>query len=98
MGNSDTVNVFMSKCCMEIQIIIFMMEIMIISDDFFKVLQNKCCFTEGICVGSKGFLGGFGFWWNDFNVQIIFYTKYHVLVGIMDVEGNIEWYIVSFYV
>lgn len=47
-------------------------------------IRNKCGFQEGFCISSDGHSGGIGLWWRDAAVNLVSYSKHHILVEVKE--------------
>ncbi|KAK9715987.1 hypothetical protein RND81_06G204000 [Saponaria officinalis] len=86
LGNPLTVSTLCDWCWKESPNIVFVMETMISSKELEKI-RNKCGFTNGMCLSSRGRSGGLGFWWKDVDANLITYDKNYVAVEINNVEA-----------
>jgi len=62
-----------------------------------ELVRSRCGFTNGLCLPSKGRLGGLGFWWRDVEVHIKAYSSNFVYGEVLDNTGNPSWAAVGIY-
>ncbi|XP_021725132.1 uncharacterized protein LOC110692446 [Chenopodium quinoa] len=96
LGNPWTVKALYDWCRREKTNIVVLMETMI-DEDKLVIVWNRCGFTDGICVSSRGNSGGMGFWWRDVKVNVSSYSIHHFIVDVCDHENNPSWRAVGVY-
>ena len=96
LGNPRTVKTLQNWVWRERPNIVFLMETMIDSKKL-QVVKEKCGFSEGLCLSSRGLSGGLGFWWMDLNVHIISYSAHHIAAEVRDDNDEVSWVAVGIY-
>ena len=96
LGHPRTVNSLRMWCWRDRPNIVFVMETMLHSNDLVKV-RNKCGFSDGLCLSSRGNSGGIGLWWREINLEISSFSEHHVEATVKNNEGHPVWRAVGIY-
>ncbi|KAK9740254.1 hypothetical protein RND81_03G022700 [Saponaria officinalis] len=96
LGNPLTVGALYNWCWRECPNIIFVMEMMM-NSRYLERIRNKCGFTKGLCVSSRGRSGGLGLWWRDLNAQLVSYNNNHIMIEVLGDNGQVAWRAVGVY-
>ena len=96
LGNPWTVNALHTWVWRNRPNILFLMETMLEDKDL-NGIKQRCGFSNGICLSSRGRSGGLGMWWRDTEAEIITYSQNHILIAILDQNGEREWLTAGIY-
>jgi len=53
-----------------------------------EAIKSRYGFSNGLCLSSRGKLGGMGFWWRDIEVDIKAYSPNYVYGEVLDHTRN----------
>ncbi|KAK9751050.1 hypothetical protein RND81_02G238000 [Saponaria officinalis] len=90
LGNPLSAGALSDWCWRECPNIVFLMETMICKKDLDRI-RNRCGFTTGLCIGSRGKSGGMAFWWRNIDVELLSYNAHHVAVKVRK-ENDEGWW------